>query len=326
MGVDCSMILRDDSLCELKTFEERMARIQVIEDYLVKKYGITNREEAIKDRTLDGDRYPSFDFKPYDIVSINMYDGFWEIETGWRYSQYFDKNGGPSGLQKAFYDIARDFGCDEAYICSEFCAWNGGDLEDHHFDEWLEDMRSRFGEIRELTSDTRYHWDSKVFPEVVHDSFTACKEKMADLSKRIASKGYKVNKIYCLGWYFITVSKKGKVYLMNKETLELLIPEPIDYFMDMNCSSFEIVSRGKYMLYTSDGRKIFETEKGHFFWMWDSESGHPGFHNICVFNSKSGQAVLVVTEKEKNKETNEWEAFKVYYLKDNDKLIHRAKY
>ena len=321
------MILRDDSLLELKTLEEKVARIKKMEDFLMKKYGVANREDAISSEELDKENYLSFNFDPYGIESINLYKGFWDIETAWGYGQYFDREGGPSVLQRDFFDMAQDFGCSDAYICSEFCTWNGGDVEHLTFTEWLEEMQSRYGEIQEITPEVDY-WnsDERPFPQVFHDSFTALKDEMTQLADKVSKLGYQANGISSVGWYFITVSKDGKVYLMNKVTFELLIPGPIDYFMDLNCSSFEIVSGGKNMLFTSDGHKIFETGKGHFFWEWDSESGHPGFYNICVFNSKSGQAVLVVTEEEKNKDTDEREAFQVYYRKDNDKLIHRAKY
>lgn len=326
MGVDCSMILRDDSLCGLNTMEEKVARIQAIEDFLVKKYGIANREEALVDRTLSGDKYPSFDFKPYGIVGINMFDGFWEIETAWRYSQYFDKKGGPSSLQKNFFDIAQDFGCDEAYICSEYCAWNGGDLERHSFEEWLEDMRSRFGEIRELASDTMYHWDPKVFPEVLHESFTACKVRMAELSKKVNAKGYQANGISCIGWNYMTVSKKGKVFFMNKETLELLIPDPVDYWMDLNCSSFEIVSKGKNMLFSCNGHKIFETDMGHFCWEWARYEDWKDFHPIHVFNEKSGQEVFVVHETAPSGNEKEIFLFHCYYDAKHNLLFPREQF
>lgn len=326
MGVDCSMILRDDNLRELKTFEEKIARIRAIEDFLVKKYGIVNREEAFQDRTFSGDEFPSFDFKPYGIIGINMYDGFWEIETGWRYSQYFDKDGGPSGLQDTFFDIARDFGCDEAYICSEFCAWNGGDLEDHNFDEWLDEMRSRFGEIRELTSDTKYNWDTRVFPEVVHDSFTACKEKMAELSRKVEAKGYIANGILCIGRNYITVSKDDKVYLMHDQTLELLIPDPIDYWMDLNCSSFEIVSKGINMLFSSHGRKIFETDQGHYQWEWARFEEWNDYHPIRVFNGKSGQEVFVVHETGPSGNSSDICLFHCYYDTKHNLLFPRERY
>ena len=222
MGVDCSMILRDDSLRNMNAPEERLAKIQAIQNYLVKKYGIANCDEAIPWTDNDRGVFPRFNFKPYGIVSINMYDGFWEIETAWRYSQYFDENGGPSDLQNDFYDIALDFGCDDAYICSEYCAWNGGDLEKHNFDEWLEDMRSRFGEIRDIDANTKYSCDSKEFPDVLHEPFAECKTMMAELSENVATKGFSANGIHTIGWRFITVMKIISAVNMTEHVINLI--------------------------------------------------------------------------------------------------------
>ena len=174
MGVDCSMILRDDRLRNLHNFEERMAIVRAIQDHLAKKYGIGNREEAIidfdnddeDDEEYDEEVFPAFNFVPYCVVGINMYDGFWEIESTWRYAQYFDQEGGPS---EEFFDIAQDFGCDDAYICDEFCAWNGGDLESLNFDEWLDEMRSRFGEIKEINAERKRRLRQKEFTGISYN-------------------------------------------------------------------------------------------------------------------------------------------------------------
>lgn len=325
MSVDCSMILRDDRLRNMNAPDERLARLQEIQDYLVKKYGIANSDEAIPWTDNDGGVFPRFNFEPYGIVSINMYNGFWEIETAWRYSQYFDENGGPSGLKSDFFDIARDFECDDAYICSEFCAWNGGNLEMRNFDEWLDDMRSRFGDIRELKTDTKYSYDSK-FPEVFHESFTACKERMAEVFKEVEAKGYKANGISCIGWNYITVSKDGKVYLMHDKTFELLIPEPIDYWMDLNRSSFEIVANGKNMLYSCYGQKIFETDKGHFYWEWANHEEWKDFHAIRVYNEESGQEVFVVNETAPTDKPDELYLYHCYYDAKHNLLFPKEQF
>lgn len=83
------MILRDDSLRKLKTRQERLNRIHEVEDRLVKKYGIVNRDDAILFEEVRDDYYMCFNFEPYNVISINMYLDCWEIETSWRYRQYF---------------------------------------------------------------------------------------------------------------------------------------------------------------------------------------------------------------------------------------------
>lgn len=321
MSVDCSMILRDDSLRKLKTLEERKNRITEVLDFLVKKYGVGNRADEVIFVEDDYGEFPRFNFEPYDVCSVNLYSDYWEIQTAWRYSQYFNEDGGPSGLQSVFFDIAQDFTCDDAYICSEYCTWNGEDLENLTFDEWLERMRSRFGDIREIGADTKY--GSKGFPGVFHESFTLIKERMAELSKKVAAKGYTANGIHTIGWYFITVTKDDKVYMMNRDTLELLLPTPIDYFMDLNCSSFEIISEDKVYLFACNGEKMFETTIGHFHWEWavNKMKGLKNFDAIRVYNEDSGQEVFVINEVLPSEDTNTLCLYKTYFDRNHNAII-----
>lgn len=319
MGVDCSMILRDDSLRQLKTREEKIQRIRSVEDFLIKKYGIANRDDAIEFEDFDNERCLQFNFEPYGIVSINMYDGFWDIETAWRYHSYFSSEKAPSGLPDCFFDIAQDFGCNDAYICSEYCAYNGGELESHSFEGWLELMRQRNGDIPEITPETRFGGYDNGFPEVYHESFQREKEIMAELSEKTASLGYSANGISCIGWHFITVSKNGKVYVMHRDSFTLLIPDPIDYWVDLNGSSFEIVSKGKTMLFACDGQKLFEADKGHFNWEWGKLDHKFRGNIIRVYNEESNQEVYVGSELLPGDEPDEFALYHTYRdAKQND--------
>jgi len=331
MGVDCSMILRDDRLRNLHNPEERMAIVRAIQDLLVKKYGIANRDEEVIDFDSDGDDdkeyeedFPSFSFEPYGVAGINMYDGFWEIESTYHYAQYFDSEGGPSDLQEDFFDIAQDFGCDEAHICDEFCTWNGGELETLNFDEWLDEMRSRFGEIKEIKADTKFDIDYKKCPGVFHESFSSCKEKMERLAERVAAKGYSHKGIHKIGWNHITVMKDDKLYVMNKHTLELQMPNPVESWCDLNTFAFEVVSNGKVQLFSCNGERIFETKKGHFLWERANQDGW-GPHAIRIFNRDSGQEVFMVNTLIPSDNPNDLLLFRTYYDRNNNVIIPMAQ-
>ena len=321
MGVDCSMILRDDSLRQLKTLDEKIQRIRSVEDFLIKKYGIANRDDAIEYELLEDEHFLQFNFEPYGIVSINLYDGFWEIETAWRYHSYFSSENGPSGLPDYFFDIAQDFGCDDAYICSEYCAYNGGELESHSFEGWLELMRQRNGDIPEITPETRFGGYDKGFPGVFHESFLSQKKTMAELSEKAASLGYSANGISRIGWHFITVSKNEKVYVMNRDTFTLLIPDPVDFWMDLNCSSFEVVTMGKTMLFACDGQKLFEADKGHFNWAWGELDPQTYRNTIRVFNEETGQEVFVGTELLPGDGPDEFVLYQTYRVSKRNDII-----
>lgn len=60
MGMDCSMILHDKNLSRLKTKEERIKYIRSIEGYLIRKYNIVNRDEAIQFEDFRNENYLRF--------------------------------------------------------------------------------------------------------------------------------------------------------------------------------------------------------------------------------------------------------------------------
>ena len=325
MGVDCSIILRDDNVRKSKTYKERIDRLRFIEENLIKKYGIANREDAIIE-DFDDDRGPRFIFEPYGIVSINMYDGFWEIETSWRYNAYFNDEGGPSGYQLTCYKIAQDFGCEDAYICSEYYAWNSDYLDDHTFEEWLSEIRSCFGEIREIEPNTKYSIDEKVCPGVFHDSFSGLKEKKEELSGMVENLGYSLHGLFPSYLKFITVSRGTDVFLMSRETLELLLPEPITLFRDLNYSSFEAVSGGKTYLFAIDGQVLHIAERGLFVWEWATKyKNFDEYHSVRVFNPETGQEVFVVNSIEPSNEPNHYFAFKTYYDRNRNAIIPKMR-
>ena len=179
MGADCSMILKDESLILLKTKSQKEERIRAIEKTLMEKYHIADREKAIVFEDFSNKHFLSFNFLPYEysgVRSITMCNGFWVIDTCWRYSSYFiiDEDS-VNGAQFLFFDIAQDFGCDDAYICSNYCAWEGC-VDGQPFNIWLEDMRTHFGDIKELNQGTKFGDYNSNFPEVFHESFRYCME------------------------------------------------------------------------------------------------------------------------------------------------------
>jgi hypothetical protein len=320
MGVDCSMILRADELHQLSSHEEKIAYIRALEDRLIKKYGIAKREDAITYEDFDDENNMRFDFEPYDIISLNMYDGFWEIESGYHYSQYFSDDGRSTGVRRLFFDIARDLGCNDGYVCSEHCTWNGEDMESLNLQEWLEHMRARFGEIKEYNPTIEYgNYDDR-FPEVFHDDFAECKQELRELEEVVEKLGFSANGLDTICGQFLIVSKEGRSYVLDRATNELLIPDAVDFYQDLNCCGFEIESNGKRFLFSSEGHKIFETDKGHFCWEWYSSSD-PRFMSVRLFNRESGQEAIAVDRGEYQKEIKKYYVFRKYVDSNENVLI-----
>lgn len=212
----------------------------------------------------------------------------------------------------------------DAYICSEFCAWNSDYLVDSSFEEWLAAMRSRFGEIREIEADTKYVHDAN-FPEVFHESFSQCKKQLSELSKRVEAMGYSAKDIFKVGRDFITVSKDDKIFLMNKHDLSLLIPEPVSFYFTLKCAYFEIITGGKTLLFTIDGQKLYEADRGHFLWRLVPNKKRSPWHTFHVFNEETGQELFISPSTEPvDGNPNVLHLFYHYYDKNHNELIPKV--
>jgi len=305
------MILKADELCQLKTYDEKVAYIKALEDRLLKKYGIQDRDSMMSDE-LDDENYLRFRFEPYDVVSVNMYNGFWEIESAYRYSQYFSDDGTSTGVRNLFFSIARDLGCDDGYVCSEHCTWNGESLERMTFEDWIARMKERFGEMREYTPAQKYGEPEGDFPEVFHDDFAECKAEFQEVETKLGEMGYRANGIDRICGQFLTASKEGKTYIVDSSTWTLLLPDPVDYYQDMNTYAFEVMVGQKRVLFSSEGRKIFESDKGHFDWEWVVPEYHLDPLAVRIINKETGQETIVVTRREYQEELGVYYGYRRY--------------
>ena len=305
------MILQADELRQLKTLEEKVAYIKALEERLLKKYGIQDRDSMMSDN-LDDENWLRFRFEPYDVVSVNMYNGFWEIESAYRYSQYFSDDGTSTGVRRLFFDIARDLGCDDGYVCSEHCTWNGESLESMSFEDWIARMKERFGEMREYTPAQKYGEPKGDFPEVFHDDFAECKIELSDVETKVKELGYCANGIDRICGRFLTASRDGKTYIIDSTTWSLLLPVPVDCYQDMNSYAFEVTVGEKRFLFSSEGHKIFESDKGYFNWEWYT-SDFPCYPlAVRIFNKETGQETIAFTRREYQKELGAYYGYRRY--------------
>ena len=116
------------------------------------------------------------------------------------------------------------------------------------------------------------------------------------------------------------MSKEGRSYVLDRATNELLIPDAVDFYQDLNCCGFEIESNGKRFLFSSEGHNIFETDKGHFCWEWYSSSD-PRFMSVRLFNRESRQEAIAVDRGEYQKEIKKYYVFRKYIDSNENVLI-----
>ena len=85
--------------------------------------------------------------KKSDFMEITIYNGFWMIDTAWRYFQYFDIYEGKLWLRDLMYKYVKLLGGTEAYATIEYCTWNSKFWKDEKttFDDWFNGCTAELG-------------------------------------------------------------------------------------------------------------------------------------------------------------------------------------
>lgn len=115
--------------------------------------------------------------KDDEFIDIELFNGFWLIDTAWRYHQYFSLIEERFWLREILYKYVLLLGQNEAYPCSVYSSWNNKNWEDEKmtFEKWQQSCKIELGhdiqildiEDIKLNKDTFYNKDS-----VYLDTFT----------------------------------------------------------------------------------------------------------------------------------------------------------
>lgn len=84
MGVDCSMLLKCD-FRDKRDHRKKVEYMRAFIDRMVEECRIPFKKNIVE--LVDEENY-CFWFTPFALVSTNLYDGFWECESAWRFTQY----------------------------------------------------------------------------------------------------------------------------------------------------------------------------------------------------------------------------------------------
>ena len=138
MGVDISLVVRH-RFYELDDHEKSK---QYCED-TIEKLRQSNLHLNNIDLIIDWDAgmIPEYQINLNDLeTQIILRRGYWEVETYYRYFQYFVPKGEREWLRQMFYDITLALGEKHAWVCAEYHLWNcaGFDVDDGTFEEWYE--------------------------------------------------------------------------------------------------------------------------------------------------------------------------------------------
>ena len=139
MGVDLSLVVRNN-FAERENRKATLAKLEAVKKLLDEKFGdgsfsiVNIEEDKYNELSISDVRQEGKD----ELMYINLYDGFWLIDTAWRYHQYFSIIENRFWLRETMFEYIRLLGATEAYACADYQTWNNKYWkdEDTTFDYW----------------------------------------------------------------------------------------------------------------------------------------------------------------------------------------------
>lgn len=268
MSVDLSVIIRTD----FRERDNEEATLKKLEETAA----ILNKSEGTTSFVVDKD--DSFDqwcIRDNDYVHffmrLELFNGFWHMETGFRYHQYFTKT---MDIRNTIYGYAMLLGQTDAWLCEEYYTWNSGILEEptRTFEEWKEYCVDRIKHVireydaREVLErrDYFYYGDG-----VRHDSFEDYHKKMRVYSEYFS--GYTLLEMNNVA-PIIYLQKDSRKYLVNTDTIEFITGGPIDAYDMLDTCHYSWVKKDKLTAILSpEGKLVSDFMKAHFYSNGDYE-------------------------------------------------------
>lgn len=216
--------------------------------------------------------YISFHLPVYDVDFV-LHNGFWEVESAFRYCQLFFHDGASFWLRELGFDIARALGQQEIWYADEYHAWDGeccGDAQTT-FEQWNERATKKLGKgITEFDVLGFSECDSILdfdFDPVYHDSLEDCRVKFEKLQSELPE--YRLLGISTMGDKFLRCEKEGQLFLVDSDSGESLFKEPIDNALHpLNGPEFVVYKNGLSAVFDSKGHQLTDFVKGKFEWKW----------------------------------------------------------
>ena len=273
MGYDCSIMIktdfrkRHDRKATLKKLEETAAILNSAEG--ANSYVVCTDDSFNQWCIREGDDEQFF-------MELGLFNGFWHMETGFHYSQYFYK---AHSIRRSVYEYVKLLGEKEAWPCDERFSWNSHVLSDYcrTFEDWVALCEKELGKkieklnIRDVMNrkDQFYQGDL-----VYYDSFEDYHQK-EKIYKKLYSD-YDLLEMLDVG-PLLYLKKDGKKYMLNIETNSFLTDGPIDsYQMVDTCHYFTLIKDKKKALFSNEGTQITDFRNAHFYSKHEYEGG---YHN-----------------------------------------------
>ena len=253
MGVDCSMILR----CDFRDDGDHDKKVEYMHAFIERMVDqcripfTENNVERVEEEDC------RFRFNPFDLVSVNLYDGFWECESAWRFTQYIYYG----FARRVFFDMAQYFGAADVYICEEGLAWDGGIQEGDKYETWLADKESRYGPIPEYDPLVTPYEHLEKESRIYHDSFMDLHRDKARIRTIAGTFGMEETGVtrYCDRFYFFR--RGDDIYMYDDMLGRLYSEEPVEYFKMIDETSYKVVQNGKEKVFQTDRLSRFPKDK-----------------------------------------------------------------
>ena len=273
MGYDCSVMIKTD----FRKRHDRNATLKKLEETAAMLNDTEGANSYIVDTNNEFDRWciRESDDEQF-ILNLELYNGFWHMETGFGYYQYFEK---AYGIRRGIYEYVKFFGETEAWPCDERFSWNSDVLSDYcrTFEEWIAlcekylEKKIEKLDIRDVMNckDEFYQGDL-----IYYDSFEDYHKKEKIYKEKYSD--YDLLEMLDVG-PLLYLKKEGKEYMLNTDTNSFLTGGPIDgYQMVDTCHYFTLIKDNKKALFSNEGKQITDFRKAHFYSKHEYEGG---YHN-----------------------------------------------
>lgn len=208
------------------------------------------------------------------FMELWLFNGFWHMETGFNYSQYFYK---VHSIRRCVYEYAKILGEKEAWPCDERFSWNSDVLSDYcrTFEDWIALCEKELGkkieklDIRDVMNSKDQFYQGDL---VYYDSFEDYHQKEKIYKEQYSD--YDLLEMLDVG-PLLYLKKDGKKYMLNTEINSFLTGGPIDSFQMVDtCHYFTLIKDKKKALFSNEGKQITDFGDAHFYSKHEYEGGY----------------------------------------------------
>ena len=274
MGYDFSVMIKTD----FRKRHDREATLNKLEETCA----LLNRSEGacsyVVDTEDDFDRWciRDSDDEGHFFMELWLFNGFWHMETGFGYFQYFEK---VHSIRRSVYEYVLLLGEKEAWPCDERYSWNSGALTDYccSFEDWISYCENRLGnriknlDICDVMNSKKQFYVGDL---VYHDSYDDYHQKMRLYKANYSN--YDLLEMLDVG-PLLYLMRNGKKYMLSTESNSFLTGGPIDSFqMVDSCHYFVLIKNKKKALFSNEGKQITDFVDAHFYSKneWEGETYH----------------------------------------------------